>query len=243
VDFNALYELDVNLANSLVRDFSGIINEKNKFLFENMDEIKYFLDLDNDTYDLGDKIKYNNTRIDELAILFNLPGYPEIELVPNGLETILTIHNIEEYTMGIFDKLFGSGVQPILEAFTSGFNLVFDIQNLKCFHTKEIEESLCGSAEMVWDFETLYEYVKPDHGYNKTSKIYNFLLTFMTELDKKSKRNFLTFVTGTPRLPVGGRNLFNYLGFKNLSPKLTVVRAISNNPHEKLDNILPTVMT
>ncbi len=97
----------------------------------------------------------------------------------------------------------------LMDAFKSGFNLVFDIQNLKCFHAKEIEESLCGSAEMKWDYESLYEHVKPDHGYNKTSKIYKFLLTFMSELDKKSKRNFLTFVTGTPRLPVGGRIILN----------------------------------
>jgi E3 ubiquitin-protein ligase TRIP12 len=37
----------------------------------------------------------------------------------------------------------------------------------------------------------------------------------MTELDKQERRKFLTFVTGSPRLPNGG--------FGALDPKLTVV--------------------
>jgi E3 ubiquitin-protein ligase TRIP12 len=37
----------------------------------------------------------------------------------------------------------------------------------------------------------------------------------MTELDKQERRKFLTFVTGSPRLPNGG--------FGSVDPKLTVV--------------------
>ena len=37
----------------------------------------------------------------------------------------------------------------------------------------------------------------------------------MSELNKQGRREFLKFVTGSPRLPLGG--------FKELSPKLTIV--------------------
>ena len=204
VSLTCLYDLDIDLANTVHRDFSKIISHKNKFLSEEPNCSSY-LDQDNESYDLGDKIRYNDTRIDELGILFNLPGYPEIELIPRGIETILTIHNIEEYVLEIYDKLFGSGIDAVITAFKSGFNQVFNIENLKCFHPREIEEDLCGSAEIIWNCETLLEYVRPDHGYDKASKTYKFLINFMCELDKVSQRNFLAFVTGSTRLPLGGK--------------------------------------
>ncbi len=56
----------------------------------------------------------------------------------------------------------------------------------------------------------------------------------MCSLNKTEQRKFLTFVTGTSRLPIGG--------FKSLSPKLTVVKRTCN-PGENPDDFLPTVMT
>jgi E3 ubiquitin-protein ligase TRIP12 len=136
--------------------------------------------------------------------LFNVPGIPDIELIDNGLETLLTIYNIEEYVTAIFDKLLGRGVSPLIAAFRNAFNLVFDINNLKCFFTNEIQDSLCGSFDEKWDQDYLYEYIKPDHGYDKSSAIYNYLIKYMMEIDKFNKKKFLLFVTGSPRLPIGG---------------------------------------
>ena len=202
INFKAISQIDSNLGDIIIRDFLQIITQKNKFLKNNPNYIH--TDNDNEEYDLGEVIKYNNTRVDEVGILFNLPGYPDIELKEDGLEHLLTVHNIEEYVVSIFDKLFGNGILPLINAFKSGFNLVFNIDSLKCFESKEIEETLCGSRDDKWEYEALYENVKPDHGYDKNSPTYKNLLNFMYELKSKDKKKFLLFVTGSPRLPVGG---------------------------------------
>jgi E3 ubiquitin-protein ligase TRIP12 len=43
-----------------------------------------------------------------------------------------------------------------------------------------------------------------EHGYSQTSKVVGYLLDVLTEFTSKERRAFLKFVTGTPRLPVGG---------------------------------------
>lgn len=54
----------------------------------------------------------------------------------------------------------------------------------------------------------------------------------MTEFNDSEQRAFLKFVTGCPRLPVGG--------FKSLHPRLTVVKKSVDGPP---DSYLPSVMT
>lgn len=195
INFKSISLIDSDLGNTIVKDFLKIIKEKNIFLKNNP----------NFSEDLGEEIKYNNMRIDEIGILFNLPGYPEIELKEDGLENLLTVYNIEEYVISIFDKLFGQGIKPLIESFKSGFNSVFHINNLKAFDSIEIEETLLGSKEEKWSFDHLYESIKPDHGYDKNSNTFLNLINYMCELDNKEKKKFLLFITGSPRLPVGGK--------------------------------------
>jgi E3 ubiquitin-protein ligase TRIP12 len=83
------------------------------------------------------------------------------------------------------------------------------------------------------------------------SKAIRDLIEIMTLYDKNSRRDFLQFLTGSPKLPIGGmfvtnKSLFSsltcFLGFKALNPQLTVVR----KPHETPltpDDYLPSVMT
>ena len=80
----------------------------------------------------------------------------------------------------------------------------------------------------------LFENIKPEHGYNKKSDIFSYLIKYMTSLNKDEKRQFLIFTTGASRLPLGG--------FKSLNPKLTVVKK-SMNGNENPDKFWPTVMT
>ena len=79
------------------------------------------------------------------------------------------------------------------------------------------------------------------------------LVTIMSEYDAQSRRNFLQFITGSPKLPIGGAysvDLYQtihlihtpFIGFRGLNPPLTVVR----KPHEPpltADDYLPSVMT
>lgn len=55
--------------------------------------------------------------------------------------------------------------------------------------------------------------IKADHGFNMDSKSVRNLLQTMSELDAQQRRDFLQFVTGSPKLPIGGEciHLFHRL--------------------------------
>jgi E3 ubiquitin-protein ligase TRIP12 len=68
-----------------------------------------------------------------------------------------------------------------------------------------------GSEAMVWDKDDLRAVLKADHGYSAASPQIEYLAQVMSEFDEKQQRLFLSFITGSPRLPVGG--------FKELRPR------------------------
>lgn len=48
------------------------------------------------------------------------------------------------------------------------------------------------------------ECCRPDHGYSHDSRAVQFLFEVLSTYDTTEQRQFMQFVTGTPRLPVGG---------------------------------------
>ena len=50
----------------------------------------------------------------------------------------------------------------------------------------------------------LNEAIKADHGFNVESRAIHDLLDVMSEYDLPTRRSYLQFITGSPRLPVGG---------------------------------------
>lgn len=94
--------------------------------------------------------------------------------------------------------------------------------------------------------------MKADHGFTTESPAIRNLVDIMTTYDTKSRRDFLQFITGSPKLPIGGQHRqlslldlslkFSVAGFRGLNPPLTVVK----KPHEApltADDYLPSVMT
>eukprot|EP00051_Salpingoeca_urceolata_P010673 m.131076 g.131076 ORF g.131076 m.131076 type:complete len:147 (+) comp16806_c1_seq2:5137-5577(+) len=73
--------------------------------------------------------------------------------------------------------------------------------------------------------------IKTDHGYSSESPEIDMLCAVMSEFNLKQQRDFVSFVTGAPNLPVGG--------FASLRPPLTVVRKDA----ESGAATLPSVMT
>lgn len=78
------------------------------------------------------------------------------------------------------------------------------------------------------------ECCRPDHGYTHDSRAVKFLFEILSSFDNEQQRLFLQFVTGSPRLPVGG--------FRSLNPPLTIVRKTFEST-ENPDDFLPSVMT
>ncbi|KAL8805395.1 MAG: hypothetical protein Q9182_001961 [Xanthomendoza sp. 2 TL-2023] len=171
--------------------------------------------------------------IEQLGLDFTLPGYPSIELVEGGSDVHVTMDNVGEYVEKVIDMTLGRGVQRQVEAFRTGFSQVFPYASLKAFTPSELV-MLFGRVEEDWSIETLLDSIKADHGYNMDSRSVRNLLQVMSELSVAERREFLQFVTGSPKLPIGG--------FKNLTPMFTVVCKPSEAPYTS-DDFLISVMT
>ncbi|KAF8449163.1 hypothetical protein L210DRAFT_3609574 [Boletus edulis BED1] len=170
--------------------------------------------------------------VEDLALDFTLPGY-DIELRPGGRDITVTSENAEQYIHEVLDAIIGTGARPQAKAFREGFSKVFPISDLQAFSADELV-MLFGNSDEDWSVETLNEAIKADHGFNGESRSIRGLIELMSTFDMTTRRDFLQFITGSPKLPIGG--------FRGLNPPLTVVR----KPHEApftADDYLPSVMT
>jgi E3 ubiquitin-protein ligase TRIP12 len=169
----------------------------------------------------------------DLGLDFTLPGQPEIELCADGAERDVRLDNVGEYVQRCLDVLLGEGVRAQVAAFRDGFSRVFPVEHLSAFAPSELDILLNGSRER-WEVDVVIEHLKFDHGYTRSSRAVTLLLDVVCSFDDLTLAAFLRFVTGSPRLPVGG--------LARLSPRLTIVR---KSPEDGVspDAYLPSVMT
>ncbi|XP_032493743.1 E3 ubiquitin-protein ligase TRIP12 isoform X22 [Phocoena sinus] len=176
----------------------------------------------------------NGCSVEDLGLDFTLPGFPNIELKKGGKDIPVTIHNLEEYLRLVIFWALNEGVSRQFDSFRDGFESVFPLSHLQYFYPEELDQLLCGSKADTWDAKTLMECCRPDHGYTHDSRAVKFLFEILSSFDNEQQRLFLQFVTGSPRLPVGG--------FRSLNPPLTIVRKTFEST-ENPDDFLPSVMT
>jgi len=169
----------------------------------------------------------------DLGLDFTLPGQPEVALVPDGASKDVTLDNVGEYVQRVLDVFLAEGVRAQVAAFRSGFSTVLPIEKLSAFNVEELDVLLNGSREK-WEVSIIVEHLKFDHGYTRSSRAIGFLLDVICDFDDATLATFLKFVTGSPRLPVGG--------LARLSPRLTIVKKA---PEQGIspDAYLPSVMT
>ncbi|XP_018119814.1 uncharacterized protein LOC414478 isoform X4 [Xenopus laevis] len=181
-----------------------------------------------------ESLNMNGCSVEDLGLDFTLPGFPNIELKKGGKDVPVTIHNLEDYVRLVIYWALNEGVSRQLDSFRDGFESVFPLNHLQYFYPEELDQLLCGSRADPWDVKTLMECCRPDHGYTHDSRAVKFLFEILSSFDKEQQRLFLQFVTGSPRLPVGG--------FRSLNPPLTIVRK-TFEATENPDDFLPSVMT
>jgi len=179
-------------------------------------------------------LRLDQSTIEDLSLDFTLPGRPDWELKRDGSNIAVSLDNLEEYIHLVLRQHMVDGVVRQMTAFRRGFCSVFPIENLSVLTVEELEVLLCGSEQTAWDMTTLIDNTRCDHGYTHSSPTVKYLLEIMTELNAEEQRKFLLFVTGSPRLPLGG--------FQALEPKLTVVRKEPTTSGESdPDSYLPSV--
>ena len=178
-------------------------------------------------------VRVADARIEDLGLDFTLPGYPTIELIPGGSDIAVTLDNVGQYVDKVIEMTLGSGVKRQIKSFREGFTSVFPYEALRAFTPDELV-MLFGRVEEDWSMENLTDSIKADHGYNLDSRSARNLLQTMAEFNIQQRRDFLQFVTGSPKLPIGG--------FKALTPMFTVVMRSSEAGHVP-DEYLPSCMT
>lgn len=169
----------------------------------------------------------------ELSLTYTLPGYPDYELAKNGAETEVAAHNVRDYVDDVIDATMGTGVERQVRAFIAGFSEVFPISSLDIFSLVELVD-IFGSSDEDWLPATLTEAIKANHGYLQDSVSVKRLVSVLHGLTTEQRRQFLQFLTGSPKLPIGG--------FKLIRPDFTVVKKIAESGL-KSDDYLPSVMT
>ncbi|EEB06843.1 ubiquitin-protein ligase E3 [Schizosaccharomyces japonicus yFS275] len=173
------------------------------------------------------------TKIEDLCLDFTLPGYPSVELIPNGRNVQVSHKNASKYISSIIDFTVGKGVQLQIQNFREGFSTVFNYESLRIITSHELS-MLFGKVEEDWSFETIAKSIVADHGYNMENTTIHNLIEVMSNFSFSEQRDFLQFITGSRKLPIGG--------FSSLHPALTVVRKLNEPPYVP-DDYLPSVMT
>jgi E3 ubiquitin-protein ligase TRIP12 len=100
-------------------------------------------------------ITVSGATVSGLALDFTLPGYPDIELCPNGAHTAVTIWNLDEYIAKVMDFTLGVGVYRQVEAFQAGFSKVFPYAAIHAFTPDELV-MLYGRVDEDWSLESAY---------------------------------------------------------------------------------------
>ncbi|XP_029605527.1 probable E3 ubiquitin-protein ligase HERC3 [Salmo trutta] len=122
------------------------------------------------------------------------------ELIPNGEELPVTMVNRKKYVDLYVDMKLNKLVQSQFADFEKGFHKGCPIQAWRMFLPEELMTLLQGDDNYEWD--KMRENAKYQ-GYRPTDDIIqNFWIVFM-EFSEEQKKKFLTFLTGTDRLPRG----------------------------------------
>eukprot|EP00817_Percolomonadidae_sp_ATCC50343_P005761 CAMPEP_0117423754 /NCGR_PEP_ID=MMETSP0758-20121206/4304_1 /TAXON_ID=63605 /ORGANISM="Percolomonas cosmopolitus, Strain AE-1 (ATCC 50343)" /LENGTH=356 /DNA_ID=CAMNT_0005207111 /DNA_START=1812 /DNA_END=2882 /DNA_ORIENTATION=+ len=175
-------------------------------------------------------ILIDNAPIEDFDLTFNLPGY-SIDLVEDGSNLVVTSENLEEYVSLVYDFFLNRCLSRQLEALKAGFSTLVDPSHLKLFSISELNGLFLGE-DAAWTVDMLSRSTHCDHGYTPSSLVVQQLFEILSSYSPSERRSFLKFVTGSPRLPIGGLSA--------LEPPLTIVRKTTpENP----DFYLPSVMT
>jgi E3 ubiquitin-protein ligase TRIP12 len=140
----------------------------------------------------------------------------------------VTSDNIDDYIKEVIDSIIGSGAQPQAKAFREGFSKVFPLSDLQAFSADELV-MLFGNSDEDWSTECedhflvvspfppqsgstgLSEALKADHGFNVESRAIRDLVEIMSGFDSHTRRAYLQFITGSPKLPIGGQDFVFHL--------------------------------
>ncbi|CEP01414.1 unnamed protein product (mitochondrion) [Plasmodiophora brassicae] len=124
-----------------------------------------------------------------------------VELCPNGQNIPVTKENRERYVELFTEYTLNTSIETQFSAFKYGFEMVCGGAWLHLFRPEELELAICGSPEL--DFHALEAAAKYENYTRDSPVIVNFWKV-VHEMTEEQKRRFLSFCTGSDRVPING---------------------------------------
>ncbi|RLN95883.1 hypothetical protein BBJ28_00006404 [Nothophytophthora sp. Chile5] len=198
----------------------------------------------------SEKVAAWTEEVDAMCLSFALVGADDIPLEAGGGDTAVTLTALHRYVELSLEFLLERTIASQVQAFQQGFAQIYGgsgnqqlLHFLRAFDVRELEQLLSdrGTGSTMWDRDgvELREHMVCDHGYTADSRAIADLIAILCDLSIDDQRLFVRFVTGAGRLPLGG--------LRNLEPKLTVVRKLTErsdaNSSGESDAVLPSAST
>ena len=139
-----------------------------------------------------------------MNIFFRIFGLDEgINLIPDGDNELVTIHNVDDYLSLTLDLALNKGIKKQMDAFRAGFNQVFPLEKLAPFSPFEVKSMLCGDQSPVFTRDDIVRFTEPKLGYTRESPAFLKFVNVLVNFTDAERKAFLQFTTGCSSLPPG----------------------------------------
>lgn len=136
------------------------------------------------------------------------------ELIPKGRFVKVNVSNRDLYIEKYAKFHLMDAIKDQVDAFLKGFCTVTSGNALNLFAPEEIQLLLCGSEEGKLDLDILRSITKyvgwKTGSEGKHSDQVNWLWDYLNQLSYKQQKKFLSFVTGSDRIPATGIQNLNF---------------------------------
>ncbi|KAM9912692.1 hypothetical protein OXX69_002312 [Metschnikowia pulcherrima] len=157
---------------------------------------------------------YNAQELEAVDLVFDVTfsdlfgKYHQRDLIPNGKNIAVTVHNREMYIDKYARFFLADGIEGQLNALKSGFSSVMDGNAFSLFSPEEIQLLLCGSEQGSFDVEVLKS-VTSYGGWSRKedaehSKAVKWFWDYLSSLTFQQQKKVLSFITGSDRVPATG---------------------------------------
>ena len=237
--YRSIFESKVSVQQLTLIDLKDINPSLFKFVVHLVETLWMKWDIEKDqSLTTDERIKAMNSitcdgsSFEDICINFTLPGFPDIEMMDDGKDTLLSIDNLEEYLKLLVWWLLHKGPQESIGHIQNGFRKIISSKLMQMILPDEFEHLFCGIQNEEWKMEYIKDNCLLGSGLYESTPVVQYLFEVLSTLSASEQGQFLQFVTSSPRLPVGGLGM--------LSPKLTIgLKTHQDNP----DNYFPSSMT
>lgn len=124
------------------------------------------------------------------------------ELKPGGKDIEVTAANRHEYVDLYVQWVLAESIAKPFEAFKAGYDHVMGGSSISLLRPEELMLLVCGTPHL--NLHELEAVAKYEGGYEAEHPVIKAFWSVVHEMDLASQRNFLMFVTGSAKAPIGG---------------------------------------